>query len=71
MKELVLIIWLIVDLIRDLFCLGGAVYLVIWRHCSGWWIALAIVLCIGDSLYKSLRNYFDVKSTSTSEREVK
>lgn len=48
-RDWVLITWLIVDLIRDLFCLSGGIYLAIWKHCSGWWVVLAIVLCMSTS----------------------
>lgn len=60
MKYLFLIIYTITEVIRDVFFVGGAVYLSIWRHCSGWWVVLGIVLCMSPTYFKIIRKEFNV-----------
>ena len=54
MKDSFLIVWIICDLVKDMFLLSGSIYLVVWQGCSGWWIVLAIILCCNsDTLFKA------------------
>lgn len=60
MKDIILIVWLILDLVKALFCLSGSIYLVLWKGCSGWWIVLAIVLCFDFLLYAILKKKYGI-----------
>ncbi len=60
MKYAFLIVWTICELIKDLTLLGGSIYLAIWKHCSGWWVVLAIVLCIAPTYYEVIRKEFGI-----------
>jgi hypothetical protein len=61
MKETLLIIWIIAATIESCFFVGGSVYLAIWKHCSGWWVVLGLVLSLQISLYKCLRSHFNAR----------
>lgn len=61
MKYLLLIVWIIFDLIKDCLFIGGSIYLAIWRHCSGWWVVLGIILSFSPTLYKCLAKEFNCK----------
>ena len=70
MRAAILIIWLILDVLLTVFFVGGGVYLAIWRHCSGWWVVLGLVIssCIGSKhLYKSLK-YFIIGRTENDSQ---
>lgn len=55
----VLIWWLILTFIWDVFLIAGTSYLVFWKGVSGWWFVLAIVIGLQPSLYKALNRKHD------------
>lgn len=60
MKACLLIIWLALDIVQSIFFIGGGVYLALWKHCSGWWVVLGIIISMsfgGGQLYKSFRMF--------------
>lgn len=58
MRYALLIIWLVLEFALDVFLMGGAIYLVMWRHCSGWWIVLALILMCRPAIFKVLKQEF-------------
>lgn len=61
MKYALLMFWVLCDLIRDIFFVGGAMWLIVTKHYSGWWLVLAIALCVNISLFKALKKVFNVE----------
>ena len=43
-RVIALAVFLVVQLIWDIFLVGGCAYLVFWRAESGWWFVLAVAL---------------------------
>ena len=68
MKDWLLFVWLMVDVMWTAFCFGGVAYVVFTLHRSGWWFLLAILLGSsmgGGGLYKALELRFGVKEEET------
>ncbi len=61
MKYALLMLWIICDFLFGTFLIGGSIWMVLYKHCSGWWVAIAIVLCMSPTLYKVLAKEFGVK----------
>lgn len=62
MRYLLLIIWTVLEFAFDVLLLGVALYLVIERHCSPWWVVLAIIMMCRPTLYKVLKEEFKPKA---------
>jgi len=56
-RDLVLVLWLFVDVLWSAFLFGGCAWLVFWHDHSPWWFLLAIFLSPalgGGKLYRAL-----------------
>lgn len=70
MRDALLIIWLLVDLLWTAFLFGGTAYEVFWRGHSGWWFLLAILLgpsMGGRYLYHALKDRLCTSPISEDE----
>jgi len=61
MKDSVLVVWIVGDVIKDLLVLGMTTYLVFWQGHSGWWYLLALLLMSSTTLYKVLRKRYGIE----------
>jgi len=52
MTDRVLLVWIALASLWDFAVFGVTTYLVFWRDCSGWWFALAFLLCCQLTLLK-------------------
>lgn len=60
MNDELLMLWLIVSLVWDVYVWGAVGYAVLWRGFSGWWFVLAFALTYNESMWKILRKRFEL-----------
>lgn len=59
-KDWVLIVWTISLFAWDVLVFGTTTYLVFWKGESGWWFALAILLCMGTTYFDVMKKRYGI-----------
>lgn len=62
-KILLAITYLIYTIIWDVGIMGGCAYLVFWQGHSGWWFALAVIICSSSYKPERWKRLFDEDET--------
>lgn len=60
LRDAVLIVWLVLDFSLTAALMAGAAYVVFWRGRSPWWFALAVLVSVQPTLYKTLAKRYGV-----------
>ncbi len=66
-----LIVWTIELFLWDSLVMGTTTYLVFWQGHSGWWYALAILMCLQTTYFDVIKKKYGLKLTGSNKGQLK